>query len=199
MTKLPQIVLFSFLTVLSSQAAETFIKPLVSYVAPSTEGYSDAGAVGFAAGTRIGGNNEHEFSFETHYAQWDAKFRSPGLNADGTQRFVPNLVGYKIRGNGINTLENVTFYIGPNVGATYIQTEGKASGVISGRDSHSAWVLTYGGSAGFIINLSKRLELDIGYRFLRMEAQDDFNLGPFLVRSEAANVSVVSAGLGIKF
>ena len=116
-------------------------------------------------------------------------------------RTVPILIHYRyILGDKDAT---VRFYIGPSVGFTLIQMSEDFSGIatLSGvpytytaHMSKSTTGFTWGGTAGVLWKISKRMNADIGYHFMDTNVKiKDFGINTSL------NINMISAGVSFKY
>jgi opacity protein-like surface antigen len=184
----------------SSVAADYFVRPLVSYVspigdAPSTDGY------GVCAGTNIGQQNAHEFSFEMSLVRWHednpsgAAYPYAGRFYRPAIRYATYLINYRYHFGDRNA--KARFYLGPAVGRTYAQLESSIFGFRTWTGD-ATWSTTWSGSAGVLVRVSPHVELDLGYRFVRIEGAD-FTLSGVPAKMGTSNSHVIYAGAGWRF
>jgi opacity protein-like surface antigen len=177
--------------------AEGFVRPLVEFISPETDGYSTRAGVGAVVGSQFGKQEEHELSFEAAGTQWNtARVSSVGAVAL-QERFVTCLLNYRYHFGPATA--PVRFYAGPSLGYTNNDVSGAvtgAHGVTAGRES--IWNLTWSGSAGLTFKLSEKIELDVGYRFLHVQPRDT-TLAGYAFKGEAVKAHVVYAGVGFRF
>jgi len=182
-------------------AAEAFVRPVVSYVKPSGDGYSSSTAIGLAAGVYLGAQSEHEINLEFAYTKWDLHESYGGpLHLEGEEKFLPVLVNYRyyVR-DDTAALKATRFYLGPCVGMTRTKLDFTFTGSgVRFASNDSDWVFTYGGSTGFVTKLGGRFELDLGYRYLRLD-QSDYSAPGTTLKGKNSSAHVFSAGVGFRF
>ncbi len=183
------------LALTSTLHAGSFLRPYAAYVNPSAEGYSDAAAVGFAAGIQSGAQDQHEIGFDWSYTEYDSEVRIGAFVATGTEKYMPCLASYRFL---FGTKENkARVYVGPSLGFTNIRASASVVGpgiAVSGSDS--AWAATAAGSAGALVALTDKIALDVGYRFTRVGAAEVKVAG---LRAEVGDVNVHSMYAGVSF
>jgi opacity protein-like surface antigen len=179
-------------------AAEAFIRPTIFYVEPATDGFKSATGYGVAGGVCFGSGENHEVSIEWDYVKWDFHLTvSPGVDlASWYEKFMPVMVNYRYYVAGTEELKNVRFYIGPSAGMTRSEFGGTLSGV--GSTSDSKWTFSWGGSVGFVVKLAKRVDLDIGYRYIKIQG-GTYHFEGLPVRFEDSHANVFYGGIGIRF
>jgi opacity protein-like surface antigen len=198
-------------------AAEAFIRPLISYVDPATDefvvvlqgigsfplgNFKSKTSYGISSGVYFGSSGNHEVSIELGYVKWD--FRPavlPGVDLALYEKFMPVMANYRYHVAGTEELKNVRFYIGPSIGFSKTEIGGSLTTPGgSGSDSDSNWSLSWGGSAGFVVKLAKRVDLDIGYRYIKIRG-DTYRGGVtgITVVTEDSHANVFYGGIGFRF
>jgi opacity protein-like surface antigen len=175
--------------------AASFLRPYAAYVNPSQEGYSDAGAVGFALGIQTGTQEEHEFSFDWSYTRYDSEGWIGGYSFNGTEKYMPYLASYRFVFGKKES--RARLYVGPSLGYTNIRADASVSGYgVRATASCSAWAPTGAGSAGVLLKLTDMLGLDVGYRYIHIGSTDVKVAG---VNVELGDVDVHSLYAGLSF
>lgn len=185
-----------FLSASALTAAESFIRPIISSVHPDTDGYSSAIGVGLASGIYFGPNNTQELSFEWSHVRWDSDDTIAGIRVKGRETYMPFMVNYRFH---FKPSENVAIYIGPSAGVASTQVDANLSGAgLRASVSDSDWVSTYGGTGGVILKLTKRIDLDVGYRYMRLGG-GEYNVQGFKYETDDAGAKAFYAGIGLRF
>lgn len=178
-------------------AAEAFIRPTISYVEPATDGFKSATGYGVAGGLNFGSGGNHEVSIEWDYVKWDFHYAVlPGVDLALYEKFMPVMVNYRYYVAGTEELKNVRFYIGPSAGMTRSEFGGTLSGV--GSTSDSKWTFSWGGSVGFVVKLAKRVDLDIGYRYIKIQG-GTYHFEGLPLRFADSHANVFYGGIGFRF
>lgn len=181
----------------ASASADTFIRPAAYYVSPTTDGYSSAGAGAVSIGFSRGENLQHEFSMEVAYVRWNSSTNVSGIAVSGSEHYMPYLANYRfLFGQKGDTLRA---YIGPAIGVMNSRIDVSArSRFGSFSDSSSAWAFAAAGSAGVVLKLSDKVNLDIGYKYLHAEAAS-YTIAGVNLEAGAARAHMLGAGIGIRF
>jgi len=177
--------------------ADSFLRPIVSFDSPTTDGFKDTVGYGFVAGTYLGENRTHELSFEFHYNDWDYSSSYAGYSVKGSERNMPYLLNYRYH-FGAGT-DKARFYVGPSLGftKTRLNVDATLSDAIL-RVESSDWAFSWGGSAGVLINLTDQTDLDLGYRYLNTDGRNVTVTGT-TVHIDDRKTHMLYAGLNIRF
>ena len=182
--------------------SEMFIRPIVSSVNPSTSGISNATGVGFCTGVYWREKTEDvekEISFEFLRANWSADASDAGYNGHASATFMPLLLNLRVNVCPDNDLKLLRLYIGPSFGETRATAKLHITG--NGADfyaSDSDWSFSWGGSAGFLIRVSERVDIDVGYRYLSAsESKFSYQGSTFSTGTNKANIYY--CGVGVRF
>ena len=177
--------------------AEAFVRPFLEVISPNRDGYSSKVGAGVAVGTNLGAEREQEVSLEFAGAQWNTSEVSTAGIAAVRQRFVTCLVNYRYHVGPASA--PVRFYVGPAIGMTNnrtsLATVGPAS-IYAGDDS--TWSFTWSGSAGLDIKLTERFHLDVGYRFLHVNATDT-RIHNITYPGDVLEANIAYAGVSFRF
>jgi opacity protein-like surface antigen len=193
-------VLLALAAVQSAVAQEFFVRPTLSYVSSSIDGYDSCVTPGVSAGLYFGGKSQHEVSVNTLFPKFTFDYTYQGVREYGNEKFLPLLLDYKYHAVGIDPYaKNVDFYFGGSAGFARSELDILATNgftTISGTDRD--WVFSYGGSAGFIIKLAKHFDVDLGYRFLGL-TKEKFTIANIPLTGEDSHAHVIYAGIGYRF
>ncbi len=183
----------------TAQAAKVgvVLRPIVGYVSPDADGYDNAGYIGFAGGVAVGTTRQHEFHVETGVTGWEQKESGYGYYAEGTETYVPVLVGYRHYTEPLGS--KLRLYVGPSIGLTHVlyEIEARGSGVFIKDDSNEV-LFTAAANIGVEIRFNERMSLDVGYRYLYIDGGDTELLG-MNVSFDDARAHIGQVGLNIRF
>lgn len=155
-----------------SQAATIrgFVRPTLGYTKPADSRYDGAAVFGVAGGLSIGQAEEHEFSIEFLASGWTSnRYDSRGRwIGESTEVRVPVLANYRYYFRIPKS--RVSPYLGAGIG---LEVTGVNDDYGRGRhdghcdyDNNTEAVTAFAaaGTAGLSINLSRFVDLDVGYR-----------------------------------
>lgn len=189
------------LAFVSNSQAQWFARANAAHFDPSWKGYSGATGVGIAGGRFFGARQEHEVSLDISSAKWHADEVDFGVQLEGDETHTPFLLNYRYHVEGTEEFRRIGFYIGPCVGYTRSHVDFDLRGVSSQGSTQlkdTAWEFSWGGNVGFIVRLEHNLELDFGYRYLKIsDTSYDFREGSIDV--EAAHFNIFYGGVSVRF
>ena len=153
--------------------AGTYVRPIVGYFAFDNSDFKNKTGFGLAVGSTLDSGGNHEVELEIDQVAWEAVWINPGPRAIGSTfpmgdgHLIPVLVGYRYRTGTPDS--PLRFYVGANLGATYVSGDILQSAP-SPLDhpwtgSVSSWRATLGGAIGVEIRLTHHVNLDVGYRY----------------------------------
>ena len=192
----------AFVSLTTYSQAQWFARGAVTRVQPLASGYSAATGGAITAGRYLGHRSKHELSLDVESVRW--RYQDPYTTYRET--YMPVLLNYRYHMFAPDKLfKNAEFYIGPSVGYTQAKVQFR---VESGLEYYglppvdvadTVWVISLGGSAGFIVRLYRNVEIDLGYRYTHTNSSD-LDLGP-LVRGglSHANFNIFYLGVGARF
>lgn len=179
--------------------AQWFVRSDITRLDISWEGYSNATGVSVTAGRTFGSRGQHELSLQLDYAKWKFNDTDGYVTVGGSDKYTPTLLNYRYHVWGTDQFKNVQFYMGPAVGFTYEKVDYNLTGSgvrLSGDDSD--WLFTWSGSAGFLIPVTRQVEIDLGYRYLHFEG-GEFTIAGSRISTGSAHAHVFYGGVGVKF
>ncbi len=185
------------LLAVSSTQASGFIRPLVSFVAPTSEGYSNAAGYGVAVGLTPDQGKHHELSLEVNYSAWKEDDSFAPYRVTAEEKYMPILLNYRYYfGSATRTTR---FFIGPSIGVTQARYSASFSGpYFNESDSATDWVPTISAAAGLEFSIGDKISLQLGYRFLAVdEAEIEMFGRTSKLDSFTANIAFL--GLGSRF
>lgn len=152
------------------RAADTFIGPIVTEVDPHVAGASSATGLGFCTGVywRTAQEDlEKEISLEVWRAKWSG-WDARGVRQDSfSDTLMPLLLNLRVNVAPDSDLKQLRVYLGPSIGMARVNGRDHITG--GGMDQSfddSVWNMVWGGTAGFMIRLTPKIEIDLGYRLL---------------------------------
>ncbi len=158
-------------------------------ISPDSDFVDDGAGAMLAIGTQFGGTYggewQQQIELEVGYGELD--LGTNPLGATGDLETVPVLFTYRAVWTPSDAL-HVSF--GPSVGMNYLR--GRITVPLVGTGSDTDWVFSYGLGALASWNVSERVTVDAGYRYLWNE---DANFGGFKVTDIEAHVFE----LGLRF
>jgi opacity protein-like surface antigen len=180
----------------SPSGSNFFIRPLVYWVHPTAEGYSDAGAAGLSFGAVSGAKKEHEISVEFAYTYWSSSQTAPGFSVSGKEHYLPILMNYRYLFGSEQS--KVRFYVGPSIGFTrnWIEVKGR-SNYATYSVTTGDWSFTVSGSAGVLIKLANKIDLDVGYRYLHSDG-GKYTVAGYRFEGEAGKAHMFYGGLNFR-
>lgn len=182
--------------------AETFVRPIIGIADPSTDGYSSATTGGLCAGYYWHGENASvtkEASLELGYTRWTYRGDLEGYSVRAKEEYLPVLLNLRAHFPMGQNLDRVRFYFGPSLGLAQARGSAKVKvGSTTYSGSATDWAFCYGGTAGFVFQLSDKVDLDLGFRLLRLEGSD-FDVGGSHFEGEASTTKIWYAGLGYRY
>jgi outer membrane protein W len=178
--------------------ATGFVRPVVAYVSPTTDGYDDAGYIGVQAGVLIGPNRNHEFSAEIGGTGWDSDERIGTLRVEATETYVPILASYRFY-VGSNEAP-VRFFFGPSLGFTTVSydVEMSSPGFFLRDDDAVEVRATAAANIGVDFRVNTRFSINLGYRYLYIDGGETELFGTDFEIDES-KAHVVFTGLTIRF
>ena len=181
-----------------AHAAESYLRPIISNVSPSTEGYSNAVAGGLSAGFYWGPRGQHEINYEWGYTYWDSKGVLSNMGYAIRETFMPHLINYRFNLR-LSESNNYSWYLGPSLGFTNNKVTIEAtSGSQRVSFSQADWSFTFGGTTGINLRLTDRIDLDLGYRYLSVKGAK-YTVSGVTFESQNAHANIVYAGIGFRF
>jgi len=197
-TKIKVVALATLIITLGASAkAEGFLRPSILFVSPGMAGASDATGESLAFGTRFGAQAEHELSIEGNWVQWDEKTSYAGFAVSGSLKYAPYLANYRYYFGQKDS--PVRLYFGPSVGIAITKVSVTATGpgvnVAAGGSTTSA---AYGGTAGLVIRLAEKVDLDVGYRYLYVKGSN-VSVAGVTAQLDDAKANVLYAGVSFRF
>jgi opacity protein-like surface antigen len=190
---------FLALAVPTIQAAgPAFIRPTVAYVTPDdVDGYDDAAYIGFAAGAAVGAGRQHEISGEIGAMGWEFDERVGPVRVEATETYVPFLASYRYYTHPVES--KVRFYFGPSIGFTVARYDIESrSSFYSVDDEAVEYLFSFAANLGFDINLTEKLSLNVGYRYLYISSGET-ELFDAQIDFDELKSHMVVAGLNIRF
>ena len=179
-----------------------FVRPIIGIADPSTDGYSSATTAGLCAGYYWNSETSSiskEASLEIGYTKWTYRGDVDGYGVRAKEEYLPVLLNLRAHFPLGKELERVRFYFGPSLGLAQARGTVKVS---DDEDTYSAsvsdWSFCYGGTAGFVFQLTDKVDLDVGFRLLRLEGSD-FDVEGYQLETEASTTKIWYAGLGYRF
>lgn len=183
-------------------AADSFLRLLVSSDAPTDAGISSATGYGLVAGTRIGPKQEHEFSFECHHTAWNIFLLANAMYpVAGRETNTPLLLNYRYQFGAHES--RIRFYAGPALGFTRVHLNIAiayptfAPGPAIERNV-TDWSFTWSGSAGVLLRLADKADLDLGYRYLCVQDPNHIK-GIANLPLDDRKINLFYAGIGFRF
>ena len=184
------------------RAAEYFIRPIVSRVDPHVIADSRATGLGFCAGIywrNDQDNLEKEISVEFDRAKWSASV-SDGFNLyNESETMMPIVLNLRVNVCPDSDLKRLRFYIGPCFGVARSTAKVHVTG--EGEDLYSSdsdWDLAWGASVGFLIRVTSKVDIDIGYRRLGA-SNTKFQLMDESIASGTNTLDGLYLGVGMRF
>jgi opacity protein-like surface antigen len=195
---LTSLVASALAAVATTQAAgPAFIRPTVAYVMPDADGYDDAAYLGVAAGATVGQTSQHEFSGEIGATGWEFEERFGSTWIEGTETYVPFLANYRYYAQPADA--KVRLYFGPSIGFTQARYEIEVrSPGFFGKDDSTEILFTFAANIGVDIQLTEKLSLNVGYRYLYIDGGETELFGADIDLDES-NAHAITAGLNIRF
>lgn len=185
-----------------SATAGGFIRPIIGVADPSVEGYSSSTTYGVCAGYYWAGSESRftkEASLELGYTKWTTRGDVEGYDFRASEKYMPVMLNLRVHVGLEPSLSKVRFYFGPSLGLT--QSKGSLH-VDDGEDFFAAhvsdWSFCWGGTAGFVFQLTDKVDLDLGFRLLRLDGSD-FSIDGETYASDSSNTKIWYAGLGYRF
>ena len=179
-----------------------FARPIIGIADPSTDGYSSATTAGLCAGYYWNSETSSitkEASLEIGYTKWTYRGDVEGYGVRAKEEYLPVMLNLRAHFPLGKELERVRFYFGPSLGLAQARGSIKVS---DGEDTYSGsvsdWSFCFGGTAGFVFQLTDKIDLDVGFRLLRLEGSD-FDVEGYSVESETSTTKIWYAGLGYRF
>ena len=197
---LPIALLSGLLT--EGRAVEYFVRPIVDSVNPHVMAGATATGWGLCTGIywQSGpGDFEKEISLEFERARWSGTDSMGIVQASEGETIIPVLVNFRANFVPDKRLDFVHIYFGPCVGAmkataTSIVTVGGQTTYASSSDFDFAW----GATAGLLIRITQKLDIDVGYRLLgTSDTKFQFNGEGF--RTGKYTIDGWYAGIGWRF
>lgn len=188
------------LALTTNSHAQWFARAMITRVDPSWEGYSGATGAGITGGRFFGARQQHEVSLDVSSAKWEADEFDSGLRLKGDETHTPVLLNYRYHVTGSDEFRNVQFYLGPCVGYTRSKVDFTITGLETGpvQLEDSDWVFSWGGNAGFLVTLTRNLELEVGYRYLKL-SDASYSFLDTSIEADSAHFNIYYAGLSVRF
>lgn len=191
------------LFVASVSLAEGFVRPIIGIADPSIEGYSSATTIGICGGYYWAGSESSitkEASLELGYTKWTYNESVMGYNMHASEKYLPIMVNLRAHFALPGGLKNVRWYIGPSGGIAQSRGSIRLSGGEIGTYSVSAtdWTFCFGGTTGFVFQVSPRFDIDLGFRLLRLQGPD-FEIEGESIEIDDSTTKIWYAGIGYRF
>jgi hypothetical protein len=195
-------------------AVEIFLRAGAWWVDYDAHGFPAQVAPALEVGAALGTTRRHVVSFEAARAPWEFDGRGPGpapsaqLGPTGDGRLTPLLGSYRYYFRDASARWRP--FLGASAGVTKVsgRIETFLSGLAWGGDVER-WTDTFAGTAGVSVDLTPRVSLELGYRYLHLENFQyrtdmfrgilGFTGGPGPTESFAARNHALSLTLGFRF
>ena len=175
-----------------------------------SRGQSTEGVTIDAAGIEIGGRFHHlesdlEWSLELGYGRSTQSLSVPGITATITDHYF-QLPWLNLRYYIPNDWDSIHPFVSATMGATLLQRNFDVRGLVNGSGSlDNAYLLSFGLGAGVTYNITKKITIEAGYRYL-WHSELDFNpfndlesLDSFSPLKNYPNTGIVTIGLSFSF